>query len=98
MEYKNARGVLPKELIEEIQKYVSGTTIYIPTPKEASHNWGECNGTREHYESRNAEILALYESRVPVSEISDRYFYLPTRCARSSERKERIEKKNEKEV
>lgn len=92
MEYKNARGVLPKELIEEIQKYVSGTTIYIPTPKEASHNWGECNGTREHYESRNAEILALYESRVPVSEISDRYF-LSADTVRKIVRAQREDKK-----
>lgn len=30
MKYTNATKVLPEELIEEIQKYVQGETLYIP--------------------------------------------------------------------
>ncbi len=30
MSYKKAEDILPKELIEVIQQYISGTSIYIP--------------------------------------------------------------------
>ena len=74
MNYKNARGVLPDALIEEIQKYVDGASIYIPAKTEAKKTeWGHRNGAKRHYALRNAEICALFERKVPVSEISDRY-------------------------
>ncbi len=74
MVYKNARGVLPDALIEEIQKYVDGESIYIPAKTEEKAEWGHRNGTKARYESRNAEIRSLFERNVSVSEISDRYF------------------------
>ncbi len=74
MIYKNARGVLPDALILEIQKYVDGASIYIPAKNEAKTEWGHRNGTRKRYETRNAEIRALFLRNVSVSEISDRYF------------------------
>ena len=40
MVYKNARGVLPDALIEEIQKYVDGESIYIPAKTEEKANAG----------------------------------------------------------
>ena len=74
MNYKNAKGILPDALIAEIQKYVDGESIYIPTKNEAKTEWGHRNGTRRRYEIRNAEIRSLFARNVPVSEISDRYF------------------------
>ncbi len=74
MVYKNARGVLPASLIAEIQKYVDGETIYIPAKQEKKLEWGHRNGTREHYETRNAEICSLFDQSVSVAEISDRYY------------------------
>ncbi len=74
MVYKNARGVLPDTLIEEIQKYVDGESIYIPAKTEEKAEWGHRNGTKARYLARNAEIRALFERNVSVSEISDRYF------------------------
>lgn len=72
--YKNARGVLPDALIEEIQKYVDGESIYIPAKTEEKAEWGHRNGTKARYATRNAEIRSLFERNVSVSEISDRYF------------------------
>ena len=40
MSYVNADDVLPKDLIEEIQKYVDGQLIYIPRKDENSLSWG----------------------------------------------------------
>lgn len=36
MSYVSAENVLPKELIETIQQYVSGQSIYIPCKEEKS--------------------------------------------------------------
>ena len=33
LSYINGKNVLPKELLEEIQKYVEGEIIYIPKKK-----------------------------------------------------------------
>lgn len=41
MGYVNADDVLPKILVEEIQKYVDGQQIYIPRKNENSLSWGE---------------------------------------------------------
>ena len=72
--YKNARGVLPDALIEEIQKYVDGESIYIPAKTEGKTEWGHRNGTKERYAARNEEIRFLFANNVSVSELSDRYY------------------------
>ena len=71
---KNARGVLPDALIEEIQKYVDGETIYIPAKTEQKTEWGHRNGTKARYATRNAEICSLFARNVSVSELSQRYY------------------------
>ena len=74
MVYKNARGLLPDALIEEIQKYIDGASIYIPAKTDEKTEWGHRNGTKARLAKRNAEIRSLFERNVSVSEISDRYF------------------------
>ena len=34
MRYRNARDIIPDHLLEELQKYVSGETVYIPCSQE----------------------------------------------------------------
>lgn len=34
MRYRNARDIIPDHLLEELQKYVSGETVYIPRSQE----------------------------------------------------------------
>jgi len=36
MSYINAKSVLPKKMIKEIQKYVNGVNLYIPKVPEAN--------------------------------------------------------------
>lgn len=38
MSYINAKDVLPKEMIKEIQKYVNGVNLYIPKVPEENSN------------------------------------------------------------
>lgn len=46
MSYVNAIDVLPKVLIEEIQRYTDGQLLYIPRKNENSLSWGEKSGTK----------------------------------------------------
>lgn len=54
MSYIKAEDVLPKELIETIQQYVSGTNIYIPCKEKK--DWGSNTETKNFYVVRNHEI------------------------------------------
>ena len=76
MNYVNAKCVLPEALIVEIQKYVDGEMIYIPT-KEGKRSWGQKNGTKKQYDVRNEEIRRLYRDGASVKELSE-MFYLST--------------------
>lgn len=72
MEYINAESILPKELIGEIQKYIEGQYLYIPTngPKKA---WGEKSGWKEALKNRNNEIKASFEDGYSISQLALSY-------------------------
>ena len=54
MSYFRAEEILPQELIETIQQYVSGKSIYIPCKEKK--DWGSQNQTKQFYKMRNHEI------------------------------------------
>lgn len=92
MVYKNARGVLPDTLIEEIQKYVDGASIYIPAKTEQKTEWGHRNGTKARYAKRNAEICSLFARNVSLTELSQRYYLSADtlrKIIRTAEKKQR---------
>ena len=51
MSYVNAEDVLPKTLIEEIQKHVDGQLIYIPRKHERSLSWGEKTAQEKNWQN-----------------------------------------------
>ena len=55
MRYRNARDIIPDHLLEELQKYVSGETVYIPRSQEKKR-WGAVSGARTYYQERNERI------------------------------------------
>lgn len=73
MRYKNAKRVLPERLLRELQQYVQGEIIYVPGHDSVRAGWGESNGTRERYRSRNNEIVMLYRDGVSKEAIAERY-------------------------
>lgn len=75
MSYVNANDVLPKILVEEIQKYVDGQLLYIPRKNETSLSWGERSGTKERLAERNQTIVKCYYSGQTIAELS-KMFYL----------------------
>ena len=74
MSYVNAEDVLPKHLVEEIQKYVDGQLLYIPRKIENSLAWGEKKGTKEELLKRNQEIIDYYKDGHTVEELSKLFF------------------------
>ncbi|NLZ49086.1 MAG: hypothetical protein GX895_09950 [Clostridiales bacterium] len=73
MAYKNGKEVLPASLLREIQKYIQGELIYVPTKEEVRKRWGEKNGTRENIRKRNLEIYKLYKEGFTLLELTERY-------------------------
>ncbi len=72
MSYKNAAKILPSYLLREVQKYIEGGLIYVPRNGKKS-GWGCVSGTREIIDSRNREILRLFENNYSVDELSHKF-------------------------
>lgn len=65
MKYKNAKRVLPESLIEQIQQYVQGEYIYIPSKKEGPRpltDYGiETRKRDEHIYTKHLEWMKYIE-------------------------------------
>jgi len=73
MAYKNAKDILPCALIEEIQKYIDGELLYIPTKSDKTE-WGIRSGARQKYAERNDAIREQYRNSASVEELAKLYF------------------------
>jgi Mor family transcriptional regulator len=69
LQYKNGKEILPTELLKELQKYIQGEIIYIPTLETKRKAWGENNGTRDSIRKRNTEIYNLYKQGFSIDEL-----------------------------
>jgi Mor family transcriptional regulator len=67
----NAKQVLPESLVREIQKYVQGTHLYIPSAERKS--WGTESGMREELDQRNMEILIQFKNGYDITKLSKLY-------------------------
>ena len=74
MRYKNATQHLPKELLEQVQKYADGEFLYIPRIKGAKKEWGAKTATRRELKARNERIYKEYLSGERADTLSRRYF------------------------
>jgi Mor family transcriptional regulator len=72
MKYKNASDILPDELLKEIQKYVSGEALYIPSGNERQ-KWGSGSGSRQFYIQRNDEIRYKFFHKESIDKLSYEY-------------------------
>lgn len=71
MSYISAEDVLPKELIEMIQQYVSGKSIYIPCKDKK--DWGSESNIKQYYMTRNQEIYKKYQNGFGVKVLAEEY-------------------------
>ena len=70
MAYRNAKDVLPPELLEKVRQYAGGELLYIPAKESAA--WGDKSGARREYAERNAAIRRLRETHT-VDELAEMF-------------------------
>ena len=74
MKYIKADSVLPIALVEELQSYIQGGYIYVPSRKDSKKKWGELSGCRYEIEQRNRKIRIDYQQGKSVDELADIYY------------------------
>ena len=74
MKYVKAKDVLPASLIVELQKYVSGSAIYIPKPKDTRLSWGELTGVRNYLNERNSIIKDKHNSGYSIKALAKEFY------------------------
>ena len=70
--YKNAKDVLPDDLLEAVQRYLQGEMLYVPV-KGPRRPWGERTGARKDLAQRNQQIRALYVKGRSVEELASTF-------------------------
>ena len=73
MAYQSAKNILPAKLLKEVQKYIDGDLVYIPS-KSDKVGWGIRSGARQKYAERNREIRSRHRDGVSIRELADSYY------------------------
>ena len=71
--YKNARDVLPPELLKAVQTYAEGMFLYIPIRPEEHKHWGEATQTRTLIARRNEAIREAYQNGTHLAALTEEY-------------------------
>ena len=72
MGYRNAQDIFPEGLLKQIQRYVSGETIYVPARSERKA-WGETSGYQQYIRERNESIRAAFSGGQTIDDLMDKY-------------------------
>ena len=73
MKYIKADSILPVALVEELQNYIQGGYIYIPSKKDNKKKWGELSGYKLEIKQRNIKIKKDYQQGKSIDELDDSY-------------------------
>ena len=68
MSYIKAEDILPRELIEAIQQYIDGKSIYIPSKQKQA--WGDGTSSRAFFRERNERICDAHRHGASLRELS----------------------------
>lgn len=74
MSYKRADDILPENILEILQTYVSGEAIYVPGKKECRKRWGTSTGVNEKLRIRNEQILKQHLEGVSTKELALQFY------------------------
>ncbi len=72
MGYRNAQDIFPEGLLKQIQRYVSGETIYIPAGN-VRKAWGETSGYQRYIRERNEAIRVDFAKGLSVDDLMEKY-------------------------
>ena len=73
MKYRNAKALLPDALVRELQRYIQGGYLYVPTEQEQKKRWGEASGYRQELQWRNRQIRGQYQQGCSVDSLAEKY-------------------------
>lgn len=73
MSYIKAEDILPEEVIELIQQYVDGQTVYIPRKAENRKAWGDMTHYKSELAERNRRIRQERQLGRPIAELAEEF-------------------------
>lgn len=73
MKYINAKVLLPDALVKELQSYIQGGYIYVPTVQTQQRRWGEVSGYRQELQQRNRQIIEEYQKGSSMDCLAEKY-------------------------
>ena len=73
MKYINAKDLLPDTLVKELQSYIQGGYIYVPTEQTQQKRWGEVSGYRRQLQQRNRHIIEEYQKGISMDCLAEKY-------------------------
>ena len=79
--YKNAKDVLPDDLLMAVQRYLQGELLYIPV-SGTRRPWGERTGARSELARRNEAIRQLHASGRSLEELASMFHLSPATVER----------------
>ena len=74
MKYINAKKLLPDALVKELQNYIQGGYLYVPTNQAQQKRWGEVSGYRQELQQRNRQIVEEFRSGTSMEELAGKHF------------------------
>jgi Mor family transcriptional regulator len=74
LKYRNGNQILPKGLMDEVQKYIQGEYLYIPKAEGTKRKWGDNSGYRRDLSIRNDCIRKEYGDGATISDLVDAYY------------------------
>lgn len=74
MSYIKAEDVLPRDIIEIIQKYIDGKNIYIPKKSDSRTKWGSNTDTLSELNERNQKIYNDYTHGTKTDDLAKKYY------------------------
>ena len=74
MKYINAKDLLPDALVKELQSYVQGGYLYVPSDQAQQKRWGEASGYRQELQQRNRQIVEEFQNGTSMEALAEKYF------------------------
>lgn len=74
MSYMRAEELFPREMVELLQDYAAGQTVYIPRKPGQRAVWGEKTKFRRELKERNRQIYRRYLEGASTKELAVSYY------------------------
>ncbi|WP_058303035.1 CD3324 family protein [Gorillibacterium timonense] len=73
MESNRIKDVLPAHLLQEVQRYIQGELMYIPTRSNNRKKWGESSGAASYYDVRNKRIRDSFHDGARIGQLAEQF-------------------------